>query len=112
MKPKIKITYSTWTPEDCEIGETDDKGWIDEEGVEIEADEDITLVEAAVDYLTDEGVSQCSCSSGYKGSWYTNPNYDEDFQTGGITEQCYHLYDFTEDQEYKIYETLKSQGVI
>ena len=37
--PKILETYEIWTPEDKEIGATDDQGWIDEEGYEIEPDD-------------------------------------------------------------------------
>ena len=29
---KILTTYEIWTPEDVEAGDTDDRGWIDEEG--------------------------------------------------------------------------------
>lgn len=57
---KIRSVYERWDEESKEIGETDDKGWEDEEGVSMEPDEyDIdegkSAIDLAVKYLTDNG---------------------------------------------------------
>lgn len=125
--PKILETYEIWTPEDAEIGETDDKGWIDEEGYEMEPDKydfeefleenelpedtpdeeirDSVIAMLAADYLEDQSIDTGGASFS-PGMWYTNYDYDEDYETGGKEQRSYHLEGFTPEQEKFIFEAL------
>lgn len=103
--PRIAITYEIVTPESAEIGDAEERGWIDEEGVLIEPDEDNdeTLVEAAAKFLRDEGATEPSSSSFHRGVWYSWPDSQTDYRTGAETTQSYHLRGFTPAQEEQIH---------
>jgi hypothetical protein len=125
--PKILETYEIWTPEDKEIGATDDQGWIDEEGYEIEPDDldfrdyrreweisedtpdeeiyEEVVAQAAADYLEDHYVD----TAGFPfspGLSYTNYDHDTNWETGGEEQRSYHLEGFTPEQEKFIFEAL------
>ena len=58
QEPKIRISYETWDEDSVDVGETDDKGWENEEGVSMQPDqydleEGLTPVDLAVKFLTD-----------------------------------------------------------
>lgn len=83
MTPTIRIrtTFEIWTPEDVDAGDTDDKGWEDEEGT------DYTFQEAF------ELVRWCEPSSSefHDGVWYTHHKYHENFRTGSEEHRSYHF---------------------
>jgi hypothetical protein len=103
--PRIAITYETITEESAAEGDVADRGWIDEEGVEMEPDEDETLAEVTVKFLRDAGATEASSSFFHPGIWYTT--YGEmSPRTGEDENRSYHLKDFTEDEERVVYEQL------
>jgi hypothetical protein len=112
--PRIKTTYSIITPESAEIGDTAERGWIDEEGESmLPADEDETVIDRAVAFLLSEGITESSSSGSYgrwpgPGIWYST-QFEMDYSTGNEEERSFHLYEFTDDEEKAIYFALKSK---
>lgn len=110
--PRITETFEIFTPESVENGDAEERGFIDEEGEEIELDEydkeeGLTIVDKAVEFLKDKGVEESSASFFHLGFWYTTYKYREDFSTGEEENRSYHLEGFTEQQEREIYERMK-----
>lgn len=108
MSPRILVTFDEilWTGDD-EYEE--DRGWVDEEGTEIEADDlnVVSVVEAAVKFLKKHGATEPSSGGFHPGIWYSWPDAQQDFRTGwNRTESC-HLKDFTPEQERAIYDEMK-----
>lgn len=103
--------YETWSPEDVEIGDTDDKGELDAWEVEVDEydrEEGLDHTDIAADYLIDKGVSEPSSSHFHPGIWYTMYG-DSDFRTGDRTNESYHLKGFSEDEEKEVYEKVMSK---
>lgn len=111
---RIAITFETITPESAEQGDAADRGWIDEDGVEMTPDEydreeGITAVDKAVKFLKYEGASEPSSSHFYEGVWYTAYETDTDYSTGETTNKSYHLKGFTKAEQEAIFNKMKSR---
>ena len=106
--PRIRISYEITSEESAAEGDFKDQGWVDEEGVSMVPDEyDVadgkTAVELAIEFLQKEGVYQPSSSHFHTGIGYmTEPQ--QDFSSGDTESRSYHLVDFTEEEERKIFE--------
>lgn len=98
----IRTTYETWTPRDIEIGDTDDRGWIDEEG------EPVGSVEEAVDFLTNKNARDASSSHFHPGIWYTATEEGDN----SITNYSFHLDGFTPEEEEQVFNSLKASGIV
>ncbi len=104
LPPKlIRTTYETWDDEAVEAGDTDDRGWHDEEGVDFNPDEydvadEILAVDKAIEWLENEGARDEGAD------WYTSS--EEDFRTGERTEYNYHLDGFSVAEENAIHAGL------
>lgn len=108
---RIRISYEQMTPESAEDGDTSDRGWIDEEGVEMDLDEwdfedEITVAEKVAKYLQKEGATEPSSSGGGGGTWYSTGWDTIDYGTGTSECRSYHLVNFTEEEEDEIYNLL------
>jgi hypothetical protein len=78
--PKFDVTFEIWTPEDCEHGDTDNRGFV-VEGVSLrEAVREIGHYALEADCWP---VSSPRC--------FTNFEYDENFQTGARESRSLHL---------------------
>jgi len=70
--PRILVSYSEiWWP-DSEGEYEEERGWVDEEGMEVEADplNEMTTVDVAVRMMQDMGTT-CPSSTGFhRGIWY------------------------------------------
>jgi hypothetical protein len=77
---KFDVTYEIWTPEDCEIGDTDDRGFVVES---------VSLREAMseMEYHADAA----DCWPVQAPRWFTHSNYDENFETGARESRSLHL---------------------
>jgi hypothetical protein len=100
----ITSTYETWDEESLEIGETDDKGWLDAEGESMEPDnfdieEGKDVITNTVEFLSDKGAIHPSDSVG-AGWWSTEG--DIDIQTGDRTTESYHLNNYTDEEKQEI----------
>lgn len=106
-RPRIRIAYEVWTEEDVEHGEPGERGWVDDEGHELDLDDaDDSVVEQAVDFLRGEGATEPSSTAFHSGIWYTS--YGEaDFRTGERENRSYFLDDFTEEEEREIFDELR-----
>lgn len=103
--PRIKISYEVISIED---GETEERGWEDEEGVEIYGEYGREgLVASAVKFLTNEGVTETSSTNFHPGTWYSSYG-DTDYGSGTQTNRSFHLYDFTPAEEAEIFNDLVS----
>ena len=104
---RIAISYEIITPESAEHGDAEERGWIDEEGVDITPDkfdieDGLSAASKAVNFLRDEGVVEASSSQFHPGVWYIGqdiPNY----KTGATEIRSYHLKGFTPEEEKIIY---------
>lgn len=94
---RISISYETWNEDALDAGDTDDRGWEDEEGVLFEDDDDGTPVEQAIRYLRDEGATEPSASHFNSRIWYEAS--DTDIRTGDVTNRHFHLNDAWSDEE-------------
>ena len=113
---RIKISYEIVTHESAAEGDAAERGWIDEEGVEITPDEyDLDDSEgdelAAVVKLATKTIGGCVEASDYPRchpghTWYTDSDGTTDYQTGDNTRQSYHLEGFSPDEELAIYAAL------
>lgn len=103
---RISISYETWDEESEDAGETDEKGWENEEGIEFTDDADETAVEQAIDFLKKEGATNFSASSFEPRGWYStgSESDDRDIQTGELTIYSYHLNgEWTDEEKEAIY---------
>lgn len=131
--PRIRISYETITPgpQDDDPYE-EDRGWYNEEGIEVDVedydedralrrfgqplpdvvDDDIRLATVAVDHLITEGGlgMEPSSSAGGPGTWYTNYDANENYQTGARTSYSYHLDGFTPEQETLVFNLYRAAG--
>ncbi len=104
LPPKlIRTSYSHWDDEAVAAGDTDDRGWHDEEGVDFNPDEvDVAdgklAVDMAIKWLEDEGATNEGAD------WYTATA--EDHYTGEFTEYNYHLDGFTVAEENAVADGL------
>lgn len=115
LNPIIRTSFSYWTETDTEFGEPSETGWMDEQGVsmlpdEFDVSDGLTMVDLAVNFLTGKYIESASCSEFIAGVWYIS--HETDIRTGDITEYCFHLSGFTQEQEKQIYETLREKRVI
>lgn len=74
--PRILVSFTTYTPESIEEGDSADSGWVDEDGVDMTPDEydrssGITAVDKAVKLLKYDGAGQPSSSHFHRGVWYS-----------------------------------------
>jgi hypothetical protein len=114
--PTIRTSFTTITWGDS--GDSDDyeeeHGWIDEEGVEFEPDEnDIedgmteseSIVAQAIKFLEDEGAAHASSSHFHPGVWYTTES-EQDFRTGENEERSFHLDGFSNEEQAEIFKAI------
>lgn len=109
--PRITITYETITPESAEQGDAEDRGWIDEEGESMLADEfdleeGLTVVDKAVAFLKKNYATEPSSSHFDDGVWYTAYDYDHDYETGATENRSYHLNGFTTEEAEEIFNRM------
>jgi hypothetical protein len=110
-KKVIKISFENWNDEAASAGDTDDRGWENEDGVDMTPDEEetqegMTAVDKAVDFLKKSGAVHPSSSHFNSGTWYSTdemPNY----QTGDVKILSFHLAGFDDEEENKIFDALK-----
>lgn len=112
MTRLIRISYEVITPESADIGEIDDSGWIDEDGVVIDPEVDPRIEDASYKEwaVLNAAVGvigyhrQASCYPFAPGfTWYTETAGDEDYATGAVTYKSWHLSGFTPEEEQAIY---------
>lgn len=77
-----KMTYETWDEESLEIGETDDKGWVEEGSRSYESLYDVLMAVAS-----DANWLEWSSSNPDARCWI-NSEGDTDFRTGDVTYNC------------------------
>ena len=95
----IRTTYEIVTPESAEDGEAAESGWKDENGMHYTVQEAIRLLEG----------SEPSSSSFHPGIWYTQRG-DTDYRTGGEESDSYHLVNWPEKLQRKVYDAVKPRG--
>lgn len=103
-RPRIRVSYEMNPVGDGENGE---RGWIEEEGVDMTPDEfdqseGKTCVEAAIHYLENERGDgmYASASFFHPGIWYST-RYDS-------ARHDYHLKDFSPLEEEEVYKAMTS----
>jgi len=108
--PRIRIAYEVWTEEDAAVGETDTKGWENEEGIDCtpdtyDIDEGIdTPVKNAVHQLRNSYTTEASSSQFHPGVWYIG--HVNSYRDAEETTYTYHLDGFTAQEEEHIYTTM------
>lgn len=103
----ITTTYEIVTPESAEEGDYAEIGWENEEGEdmtpdEYDAEEGITAVDKAVEFLKDNGPVEPSSSRFSVRTWYTHYG-EQDWRDGSYTNYNYFLNGFSEEEEREIY---------
>lgn len=105
---RIRISYVTITPESAEAGDVADRGWIDEEGEDMDPDkfdieDGVSAAQKAAKFLNDKGAYHPSSSPFHTGVWYSDSPEVIDYATGEEEERSYHLSGFTPEEEQKIF---------
>jgi hypothetical protein len=99
---RIRETYDIVSEESAQMGDFEDSGWINEDGVPIDD------VNEAIEHLKFNGAFYPSASGFYPGCWYsTEPS--QDMKTGNYETRHYHLVNFTRDEQEEIYNAIASQ---
>ena len=111
----ITITYEVWDEEAVEAGDTDDRGFIDEEGEDMAPDkwdreEGLTVIDKTVEYLLAHGAYEPS-EWGPPGTaaprWWTNYEHSLDFRTGERENRSYHLQGFSHAERQEIFRRME-----
>lgn len=101
----VRISYEVWDEDALEAGETDDRGWENEEGIDFSKDVDETPSKDVANYLKKEGATEPSSSIFAKDVWYSSTNTD--IKSGDTKIKSYHLAgDWTEDELKEIYNII------
>ena len=116
---RITITYEIVTEESAEQGDVEERGWIDEEGIEIKPDQyDLdgydddmlsAIVHLACEVIEQRGPVEVSSSRFGPGIWYTQLDPTQDrayFEEGRSETWSFHLEGFTETEECAIYNAI------
>lgn len=102
---RISISYEVWDEDSIEAGETDDKGWKDEEGEEFDS------VEDAIKFLKKKSANNPSNGAYHSGTYYKDDG-TENVKTGETKYLTYHLNgNWTEDEKKAIYKAITKKGV-
>ena len=110
----ITITYEVWDEEAVDAGDTDERGWIDEEGEDMAPDEydredGLDSVDLAVRYLQEHGAYEGNEYGARSASrWWTNYDHHTDYRTGEVEQRSYHLHGFTEDERRRIQRLMEA----
>jgi len=113
---KFVITYEIWDEDALDSGETDNRGFIDEEGVSMQADDmdrehGITSVDNAVDFLEsnmgNQGLEASSTGKLTTNDWWTSYEYNLDLRTGEVENRSFHPYGFTAEELNEINRRVK-----
>ena len=97
---RIVTTYEIWCKESLEIGDTDERGWFDEEGKEFND------VESVISFLNRNHAYTPSVCPFEEDVYYTS--YGE-MESGCITNLYFHLEGFSVEQQLEIYNTITAQ---
>ena len=105
---RIRVSFSRYTEESIEQGDSEETGWEDEEGVPMEPDwldqdEGITAIDKASTYLLNEGVYEASSSEFHSGMWYMA---DTGWEGDDLMEYHYFPTGFTEEEERALFENV------
>lgn len=115
--PRIRISFTRITRGDSEASDDyeEEHGWIDEDGVEFEPDEDDddpsdSIVSQAVDFLKKEGATNPSSSGFHSGIWYSTEYQTTDYGTGEEEERSFHLKGFEPEEEAEIFKQMTKRS--
>lgn len=107
----IRTTYQIITPESAENGDYAEEGFEDEEGENMIPDdweyEEKTVVEKAVDFITDSGYVSPSNHPFMIDTWYSTITPEENYESNEEKYYSYHLYGFTKEEQKEIYIRIK-----
>lgn len=105
---RIKVSYEVWDEDSLNAGDTDEKGWENEEGIDFTTDED-PIAEAAR-YLQHEGATEFSSSQFDAHGWYQSSdagNSRNSIETGEETIRHFHLNEgWTDDEKEAVYNAV------
>jgi hypothetical protein len=115
----IATAFTTITPESAAEGDHADRGWVDQDGDDIEVDADeiaeahemddgtpviSAIVNKAIRWLKDQGAYETSSSSFHPGVWYSTPYEVSDYSTGEERQEDFFLRNFSDQEEKRIFE--------
>jgi hypothetical protein len=118
----IATAYTTITPESAEAGDHADRGWVDQDGDDIEVYADdiaeahetgsgspVTdaIVNKVIRWLKDHGAYETSSSSFDPGVWYSTSYAVSDYGTGEERQEDFFLRNFSNQEEKRIFEAFK-----
>ena len=118
-KRNISTAYTTITPESAAESDFADRGWVDEDGDDIEVDADdiaeahrtdegapviAAIVNKVLHWLKDNGAYETSSSSFHPGVWYSTSYAVSDYSTGEERQEDFFLRNFSDQEEKRIFE--------
>ena len=111
----IAVSYEIVTSESAELGGAEERGWIDEEGVSMEPDEDdveegLTAVDLAVAYLLKHGVTETSSEPpGGLDTWGIASGYRHHCDTGAEENWHFFLRGFSDEEARAVWTRIRRQ---
>jgi hypothetical protein len=122
----IATAYTTITPESAAESDHADRGWVDEDGEDIEVTADdiaeahetnsnsgspVTdaIVGKAVRWLRDQGAYETSSSDYHPGVWYSTSYEVSDYSTGEERQEDFFLRNFSDQEEKRIFDEFKKK---
>ncbi|MGB4196910.1 MAG: hypothetical protein WBJ51_06400 [Methanoculleus sp.] len=119
MRRGFRVTYEIISHESAEQGDVEERGFLEEDGIDISLDEfdieeGISIVDKAVEFLRDntgsDGIEPSSTGKMGEEDWWTSYKHNEDFRTGTVENRSYHPYGFTVEEINQINNRLKERN--
>jgi hypothetical protein len=114
MTREIKVYYETWSHEDMDTGETDNRGeafTLDCEPDVFDQEDGKSAVDLAFAQLQDHGPFEPSSWPGFHaGIWYSDTDGSVNYRTGERTIHSYHPHGFNEAEERQLFDRLTAKG--
>lgn len=113
--PLIRTSFTRITRGDSDDSDDyeEEDGWINEDGVEFEPDENDledgmseseSIVAQAMKFLDNEGATHASSSHFHPGIWYSTEYETTDYSTGEEEERSFHLEGFSPEEQAEIFK--------
>jgi len=118
MRKGFRVTYEIISHESAEQGDVEERGFLEEDGIDIYLDEydiadGITIVDKAVNFLREntgsEGMEPSTTGEMSEMDWWTSYKINEDYSNGNVENRSYHPYGFTVEEIKEINARLKER---
>ena len=97
---KMSKTFETWTPEDVDFGDTDNKDFEYK-------DQHFDSLWQMANEIRDEGATEASSSQILPSTWWSTDQGEEDYKTGEKTYYSFHPKNLSKDEALELAKLIK-----